>query len=324
MRIVVFGAGAIGSLLGARLASAGHEVLLVARAAHARAIDRGGLVVTGRTEAVVRLRARSRLEGGSPPDAVLLTVKAGAVRRAARSLARGLSAPAPVLALQNGIGIEAEAIAGLRDGGWTAPERWLVRGVNTMGATFAGPGRVVHAGEGEILLPADASPADREAVERFEGLFASAGIPCRRAEAFAREVWRKVLVNAAVNPVTADHGVENGALLRDPLRGQAERLLREAQAVARAEGFAFADDEADRDLWRVVRATARNRSSMLQDLDRRRRTEIRQISGALLEAGERHGLDLPATRRAVARILRREAAARSGGRPGARSRASRR
>jgi 2-dehydropantoate 2-reductase len=114
-------------------------------------------------------------------------------------------------------------------------------------------------------------------------------------------------VNAAINPITADQGIENGALLKEPWRGQAERLLREAQAAARAEGFDFSDEEADRELWRVVRATAQNRSSMLQDLDRGRPTEIEAISGEILAAGGRHGIDLPQTRRALQRIRRREA-----------------
>ena len=180
----------------------------------------------------------------------------------------------------------------------------MVRAVNSYGATWLGPGRVRYAGAGEILLPASGgsgSPAERAA-----SAFVSAGFEVRRVPEIRREVWRKLLVNAAVNPVTADHNVVNGALRKDPLRGQALRLLREAQGVARAEGFDFPDEEADAELWRVVRATAENRPSMLQDVDRGRPTEVEWIDGALLAIGARHGLDLPETRRALERVHRRE------------------
>ncbi len=310
MRIVVFGAGAVGSLLGARLSAAGHDVLLVARPPHARAISAKGLYVRGRTVGRFRLRSVVRLPAATRADAVLLTVKSRSLRRAARTVARRLASPAPVLVVQNGLGVEPAAVAGLRAGGWRHPERWLIRGINTVGVTLVAPGRVTHAGEGEIVLPADPRPARAGALRLLERLIADAGIPHRRARGFPREVWRKVLVNAAVNPVTAAHGVVNGALLRAPLAGPARALLREAQRVAGAEGYPFSDEEADRDLARVLRATARNRSSMLQDLDRGRPTEIGSISGALLRLGTLHGLDLPATRAAVARLRERERAAR--------------
>ncbi len=311
MRIVVFGAGAVGSLFGARLSTAGHAVLLIARPAHARAISGHGLRVDGRTTGRFRVKAATRLPAGARADAVVLTVKARALRRAARAVARRFRSPVPVLLIQNGLGIEALARAGLTDAGWPHAERWVVRGITSFGVTLAGPGRIVHAGEGEIVLPADPAPASGPALRLLERVVADARFAHRRAPRFAREVWRKVLVNAAVNPVTADHAVRNGALLRPPLRDEARRLLREAQAVAGAEGFRFPDAEADRDLDRVLRATARNRSSMLQDLDRGHPTEIGSISGALVRVGARHGLRLPATRRALRRIRLRERAARA-------------
>ena len=81
-----------------------------------------------------------------------------------------------------------------------------------------------------------------------------------------REEWRKAIVNAAVNPVTADHGVPNGALAADPLRGQALALLEEARRTAEADGFPFTREECASSLP-VVPGSAENRSSMLQDLD---------------------------------------------------------
>jgi len=136
-------------------------------------------------------------------------------------------------------------------------------------------------------------------------LFDGARIPVEAVPEFEREVWRKVLVNAAINPVTAARGVTNGVLLEDPGRTEALQLLGEALAVARAEGFDFTSEEVTRDFERIARATASNRSSMLQDLDRGRPTEIDAISGEILRAAARHGLELPATRAIVAEITAR-------------------
>jgi 2-dehydropantoate 2-reductase len=307
VRVVVFGAGAIGSFLGARLFSAGQQVLLIGRPDHVAAIQKDGLLIEGRTEGIFRIPAATELPQTDRPELVLLGVKSPDLAAAGGALGAALRPPVPVVALGNGLGIERRLAESLGASGWHAPEQWIVRGTNSYGVTLLGPGRIRHAGDGEILLPKSSPSVLPETLEVVDRVLHEAGLSVRRAEQFDRELWRKALVNAAINPITADQGVENGALAKEPYRGQAERLLREAQAVAAAEGFPFPDEEADRELWRVVRATARNRSSMLQDLDRGRRTEIDAISGEILGAGTRHGLELPNTRRAIERIRRREA-----------------
>ena len=307
MRVAVFGAGAIGSFLGARLAQGGHEVLLIGRAEHVAAIERDGLVVEGLTAGVFRVGARTTILPDDRPDAVFLTVKSEGLEAAAAAIAGTLRAPVAIVAWQNGLGIEARLRSALARAGWPTADLPVVRAINSYGVTLVAPGRIRHAGDGEILLPERGDRVPAPTLDRIASALADGGLQVRRVEPFERELWRKALVNAAVNPVTADQGILNGALLEEPYRGQAERLLREAEAAARSEGFDFSDEEADRELWRVVRATARNRSSMLQDLDRGRPTEIEAISGEILAAGGRHGLDLPHTRRAIERIHRRVA-----------------
>jgi 2-dehydropantoate 2-reductase len=305
MRVIVFGAGAVGSVLAARLALAGEEVLLIGRAPHVAAIRTGGLSVEGLTEAPIPLPALAELAEATPADRVILTVKTFDLEEAGRELARRLARPMPVLAVQNGLGVEARLAGALSSAGWPEAERLVVRGVNTIGATFLGPGRVRLAGDGELVLRREERPDGLPT--GFGGLLAHAGVRVRYVDAIDREVWRKVLVNAAINPVTAEFRVENGRLAEDPWRGLSLALLSEARAVAQSEGFAFSQEEAEAELFRVVRTTARNRSSMLQDLDRGRPTELDAISGALLEIGHRHGLDLPNTERAVRRIRARVA-----------------
>jgi 2-dehydropantoate 2-reductase len=302
VKILVVGAGAIGSLLGALLVEGGLPVHLVTRPAHAAAIASQGLRVSGARTRVVHLDATDKLPSGLEVDAAVVTTKTFDLPSATAELAGAIS-PRPVLFLQNGLGILSTAHAALRSGGWTDPRPYTVRGVNSIPATYVGPGEVRETGVGEILLPVpgEAGPS-AGAARLFRMLLEGARVPVEAVPEFEREVWRKALVNAAINPVTAAHGVPNGELLKEPHRTEALELLGEALAVARASGFGFTSEEVTRDFERIVRATAANRSSMLQDLDRGRPTEIDAISGELLREAARHGLELPATKAIAARV----------------------
>jgi 2-dehydropantoate 2-reductase len=304
VRIVVFAAGAIGSLLGASLAHAGHDVLLVARADHAAAIRESGLRITGSLVETVALRAETAVPPDFEPEGVLLTAKTFDLPASAGLLAIEVPSPVPTLLPQNGLGVEDPVRASLAAGGWPDTDRWVVRAVNTIPATLLGPGEVRAAGNGELVLGRARGPsatASRTLVRLFHGT----DVPVRIVDDLEREVWRKALLNAAVNPVTALHGVPNGRLLEEPYRTESIALLEEALATARACGFDFKEKEVRADLDRVLRATAENRSSMLQDVDRGRRTEIQAISGEILRRGTAKELDLPATRKAVDAIRAR-------------------
>ncbi|MCI4348981.1 MAG: 2-dehydropantoate 2-reductase [Thermoplasmata archaeon] len=306
MRVLVFGAGAVGSVLGAHLAREDTDLELVGRPAHVEAIRTLGLRVDGLPGSPFRVHAESELAGGIEFDRVLLTVKAPDIEPAARAIGETLLHPVPLLALQNGLGIRTRVRRALGSSGWFYADRLVTRGVASIPATLVGPGHVRYAGEGEIVL---GDSGISGGLNGFDRLLAAAGIRVRVVESIEREEWKKALVNAAVNPITADHGIENGRLAEDPFRGQALALLHEAREVAEAEGYPIAADEAEQELFRIVRATATNRSSMLQDVDAGRPTEIEAISGAILSLGERHGVRLLHTQRAVDRIRARASVA---------------
>jgi 2-dehydropantoate 2-reductase len=302
--IVVFGAGAVGSLFAARLVSAGEKVLLVGRPAHVAAIRADGLTVEGVDPGTFRPEAVTELAPGTRAEAALLTVKSFDLATAAGLLGRAL-APAPTALLANGLGLEEVARHALRGAGWARPETVLVRGVHTVPATLLGPGKVRASGTGEVVLPDPTLAGEATAaVEAFVDLFTRGGFRVRTSRAFELELWRKAAVNAAINPVTALRGVRNGALAEGPARAAAELLLSEAVAVARRSGVDLGMDMALADLARVVRATAENRSSMLQDIERGRPTEMDAISGEILRRGRACGLSLPATARAIDGVRR--------------------
>jgi 2-dehydropantoate 2-reductase len=303
VKILVFGAGAIGSLFGARLVAAGNSVQLVGRAEHVAAIRSHGLRVEGTGAGTFRVEALSDVREATSPDVVILAVKTFNLASTASALGARLSRWVPILLPQNGLNVETTVAAALRSREGEDPTPWLVRAVNTVPVTLVGPGIVRQAGDGEVVIRDPQLPGpSADAASVFRALLTEAGIRVRLVPDLERELWRKALVNAAINPVTALHRVPNGRLLVDPYREEARVLLREAQQAAAAAGFAFTDAEADRDLDRVVRSTAENRSSMLQDRERGRPTEIDAISGEILRTATRQGIDLPATRAVVERL----------------------
>ncbi len=311
MNVLVLGAGAVGSVLAARLAGPGRDVLLVGRPTTVAAIEAAGLRVEGAAPGTFPLRAVHTVPSHPSFDAVVVATKTFDLETALSGLGRA-QRPTPTLLVQNGLGIEPRAFDSLRRAGWAQPERWVVRCVQSIPATLLGPGVVRASGTGEVILPdPESASGNGPAVRTFIELFRSASVPLRTTADLPREVWRKALVNAAINPVTAIHGVPNGQLLSGPFRAEALALLEEARVVAESVGVRFAPSEAVAEFERVATASASNRSSMLQDVERGRPTEVDAILGEILRQGQRAGRSLPATEAAL-RAVRAKAPARPG------------
>src|SRR5262249_24952014 len=177
-------------------------------------------------------------------------------------------------------------------------------GVTTIGATLLAPG-VVAACPGTIVL--GAAEANRAAVETFARVLARAELPVSVTETIDDPVWRKLAVNCAINPLSALRRVPNGQLLDDPtLLATMTGAAREVAAVACARGLTLAPDQAAEMAIAVARATAANRSSMLQDLTRGSPTEIQALNGAVCRAARRVAVPVPINQRLVDDITREE------------------
>lgn len=301
MRILVFGAGAMGSFFGALL-SVRHQVTLVGREPHMRAIRAHGLRVTGKTAVVAHPNVATTVPRTAKADLVLVTTKAYDTAGAMRQL-RPLAKGALFLTLQNGLD-NPEVIA--------RTARRVAAGTTSHGVTFLGPGAVRHAGVGDTTLGPWRGVTMEEAIH-LRDIFADAGVRTRVTEDVATALWAKAVVNAAINPLAALAGVSNGTLVKDRrMAAVLDAIGREAVAVARADGAMIDPEEVLHRTVLVARRTASNRASMLQDLDRGRRTEIDAITGALLAAADRHGIKVPLNRALYALVRARETA-RSGG-----------
>lgn len=295
----MFGAGALGSLVGGMLARE-HQVTLVARDPHARRIAGQGLRVVGDLDAHTRPRATTDPTSADLTcDLALVTVKAYDTATAAESLATG--DPALVCALSNGLTEE------------TLAERLgdrVIAGSATYGAELVGPGEVrctgvgrIHVGEFADARLAEDGDAASDRAERVAAAFRECGLACEADPRMSRRRWEKLAVNAGINAVTALARVPNGALADEPGRAVAHRAAREAARVARVEGVALSDEEAVDAVDTVVAETAANRSSMRRDVESGSRTEVDAITGAVVDRGRDRGVDTP-TNRTMADLLR--------------------
>lgn len=279
------GAGAMGSLVGGLL-SRHHDVTLVGRKPHMEAVRAAGLRITGASPMVARPKVALAPAEAATPDLLVLTVKAYDTARALRD-ARPLLGPATaVLSLQNGLG----NVEQVRD---AVGEGLALGGVTTHGVTFVEPGHVHHAGVGYTrvgaLAPGAAPLAAQVAAELTRCGMAAEAVP--RIEA---ELWAKVIVNAGINPLTAITGLPNGQLLVQPgLKDLLERTVREAVAVAEAAGVPLPEGDLVERARLVASLTADNKSSMLQDIERGRRTEVESICGAIVATARGLGKEAP-------------------------------
>ncbi|MCL9812132.1 ketopantoate reductase family protein [Natranaeroarchaeum aerophilus] len=283
MEIVVFGAGSLGSLLGGLLGSE-HQVTLVGRDPHIAAVRSGGLSITGTFDQKVRPDATT--DGtGLTADLAVVTVKSFDTEDAARSLATGEYDVA--LSVQNGIGNEETLSEHL--------DYPVLAGTATYGARLDEPGHVDCTGKGKVTLGARNGGTSSTA-DDIAATFTAAGIDASAVPDMPRRLWEKLAVNAGINPVTALSRVRNGALGEEPPSEIARTAAVETARVARAEGVDLADETVRSRVDTVVDATARNHSSMYQDVLSGRRTEIEAINGAILERAEGHGIDVPVNR----------------------------
>jgi len=295
VRILVFGAGAMGSLFGGLL-SARHDVTLIGRKEHVEAIRRHGLRITGKTSRIARPRTGTRVPRGASPQLVLVATKAFDTAAATKQIAPIGSDPV-VLSLQNGLDNGDVVAKGVRR---------VVVGTTSHGVTFLGPGEIRHAGTGETVIGPWANVGDEDLV-RLRALLEDAGIPTRIASDVRTELWAKAVINASINPLAALARVPNGRLVKDPrLARTFEAVCLEAARVAKAEGAAIDPAGVLHRTVLVARRTATNRCSMLQDLDRGRRTEIDSITGAIVRAAHRRDLPVPLNEALYALVRARE------------------
>ncbi len=282
--ILLVGTGALATLFAARLSEAGHRVSMLGtwrEGLAALQTDGARVVEADGSERAFSVHATNDPREVSGTRYALVLVKSWQTERAAKQLQIALAPDGLALTLQNGLG-NRETLAhalGL--------ER-VSLGVTTIGATLLEAGRVKVGGEGIISLERNAALGPLEAALR------SSNFNLQIVENAQSLVWGKLVINAAINPLTALLRVPNGELLSHPkARRMMGELARETAEVARAEKVHLPFRDPVNAAEEVAKKTAANLSSMFQDVRRGAPTEIDAICGAVTRRGWRHGIRTP-------------------------------
>ena len=299
MRILVYGAGAVGSALGGFLELAGHEVGLLGRPAHMEAVARDGLTISG---ILGDFRARPGVVDNPvefDPELVIITVKSFDTKTAARELAPLGNGKRRFLGLQNGIGngeILAESL----------PPETVFSGMIIIGFVVPAPGHVkITVYGGDMQVGRIGRPRDRE-IDELARVFQDIPIKVHAADHIESHLWSKLLYNASLNPLGAILGVNYGRLTEPAVLGMIRALLTEAFAIIRARSIPVPWSGADEYFEHLVNvqipATSEHRPSMLADLEAGRRTEIDFINGAICRLGREIGHPTPVNETLTAQI----------------------
>jgi 2-dehydropantoate 2-reductase len=276
-KILIVGAGAIGSCYGALL-SRKSNVTLIGTRAHVDAINLHGLVIDGDIEGKFQIKAETCVSEIPANSLIVLTTKAQDAEKTAAELKPMLRDDTVFLVLQNGLNIKElvqEAVGGRAE---------VVRGLALMGAEFLEPGKITLR-EGSTIM--ERTKTGKE----IKALFKESGLKTRLSSNIRKEEWLKLIVNCVVNPLTAILGVRDNETSAPSLKEIRHAIVEECSLVAEAEGMPFGHGLAT-GIDRKIKGYS-NYSSMHQDLMKGKRTEIGFLNEKIVELGSEHGIKTP-------------------------------
>lgn len=288
-QVAVIGPGAIGLFFGGLLSRLGLDVWFPDKSEERAAyLVKHGLLLeetTGVTS--IPLKVTTDTAGIGPCDLVIICVKSYDTKSAASLLPSLIHQNTLVLTLQNGLG-HAEVLKKV------LPERQIAIGVTFHGVTLVETGHIHHAGAGPTCIGSFLPDEKvRGQLAKLAEILTAAGLATEAVDNIEEIVWNKLLVNIGINALSALTRLKNGDLVKFPeIQNLMAMAITEALAVARGKGLR-ANPRAVEKVRAACLATAKNRSSMLQDVLNKKRTEIEAINGAVVKEGETLGIATP-------------------------------
>ncbi len=281
--ILLVGTGALATLFAVKLAGSGLAVTMLGTwQAGLEALEDAGARLDDAAGIPVHVTANPADCKGTRYAIVL--VKSWQTDRAARQLSECLSEDGLAISLQNGLGNE-EILAGI------LAQKRVGRGITTLGATLLAPGRVHLGGDGKVIF--EKCPQ----LDPLAEMMRASNFDLEVVADIQAHVWGKLVINAAINPLTALLRLRNAGLLENrSARRLMGEIAEEAASVARAMGITLPFQSARSAVEAVARRSGENVSSMLQDVLRGSQTEVDAINGKIVELGEEHGVPVPVNR----------------------------
>jgi 2-dehydropantoate 2-reductase len=289
MKISIIGSGAMGSLFGGRLSLAGQDVVLYdVYREHVDKVNESGLAIEDAATGAITVahpRASADPAAVAGSDVLIVFVKSTVTEDAAAQFKTFAKPGTIALTLQNGLGNE-EILRKYFGASGTAA------GVTSQGATFLGPGRIRHAGKGPTHMAM--SDGDSGKLAALAAALAAAGFEISVDKDVAGMVWSKLLINVGINALTAILNLKNGQLLDyEDVKSVMAALVTEAMAVAKARGVHLTYEDPVATVYDVAMKTGANASSMLQDFQKSRQSEIDFMNGAIVREAKALGIPVP-------------------------------
>ena len=291
MKIAIVGPGAMGCLFGGFLAESGEEVwLLDRRKQRAEQIISSGLKIEGISgEHKVKVNVTVDPARLGVCDLVIYTVKSYDTLEAAKNTGPLAGEDTALLTLQNGVG-NVEAL------GEVFGRNRIIGGVTSEGATVLGPGHIRHAGNGDTIIGSVSQPKAglRDRLKNIAETFTKAGFSAKVSDNVRDLIWSKLIINVGINALTGITRLNNGRLVEFETTKQIlKEAVLEAVAVTKQKGIKLTYPDPVEKVESVCVATGANVSSMLQDILKRRKTEIDYINGAIVKEGESLNIPTP-------------------------------
>ena len=307
-RVLIYGAGAIGSIIGYLLGQTTEpddrkieSVALLGRANHMQKIIQSGLAIEApEGSQLLQFKYCFRnlddlKESDFYPEFVIVCVKTYSLQRVGfelkvSGLLQGRLRNACFLLLMNGMGNKETFIneTGLSSGR-------VLEGITSIGAKFSGDGFIELKGKGKTLI--EDKVCEKKIYEKIrtflENGFRESGFEIEFTPDFKKHQWNKLFVNSVINPITALTGQENGIVLSDQMGLTVQSIIREGVSVARSEGLETDDESVLAVVHNVAKVTRHNTSSMLQDVQKKKMTEIDSINGYIIQLAREHDIEVP-------------------------------
>ena len=290
MKIAIIGAGAMGCLYGAKLSTVpGIEIyLLDVWKEHVDAINANGILMEEQGDFITyrNVKASTVAEDAGTCDLAVIFVKSTLTSSAVQSNKAVFGPETIALTLQNGLG-NIELIKEV------VGESNVIAGTTAHGATMLGPGRIRHAGSGKTII-GELNGAMTERIQQIAQTLREAGMETELSDNVYGLVWDKLLVNVGINALTGITKLLNGELLEHPeIVELLEDAVSEGKEVALAQGIKLGFPDPVAHTKDACKATATNKSSMLQDVLNHKKTEIDMINGAVVREGKKVNIATP-------------------------------
>ncbi len=286
MRVLVVGAGAVGCYFGAMLAKSGCEVVFLARGEAFNILRSNGLIVKSiNGDYVQKVNAVNNANDAGKVDLVLMCVKSYDTEEATGQIKNTISNKTITLSLQNGVD-NADKI------GTIIGKENVIAGVVLLLAEIAKPWTLQHYASGKLII-GELDGSESERVLKIAGLFENAKMPCSISKYIYKEMWKKLIWNAAFNPLTAiTNSSTKDVLANVDTRKFARQVMLETLNAARRCGHDIDENVID-EYIKISENPGFANTSMMQDMLKRKRLEFEAINGYVASKGEEFGIPTP-------------------------------